>query len=236
MPWQKGLVFKFQAGNFFQNNPHMLDLMVDLVVDAAPGASPTTGRTMTHLINCYCGSGLFCIGPLLNFNACIGIEVNEMAISEARENAASNGVSNRNFVAVSTEAIFSSEVPINASGVINDGGGEDDGGNHNEKKIGGLLVRDLTRDMMVVVVDPPRKGCLVEFLDQLNEYQPARVVYMSCDSATQERDAELLISFGYPISSIQPFNLFPQTPQMRHIECLAIFKRMDDGNVKIIGE
>ncbi len=164
MPWQKGLVFKFQAGNFFQNNPHMLDLTVDLVVDAAPGASPTTGRTMTHLINCYCGSGLYCIGPLLHFKACIDIKVNEVAISEARENAASNGVRNRNFVAASTQAIVLSEVHIGTSGAINDGRGEDDGGNDVKKKSSGLLVWDFPRDTMVVVVNPPRKGCLVGFL------------------------------------------------------------------------
>ena len=56
---------------------------------------------------------------------------------------------------------------------------------------------------------------------------------MRCNPATQERDTELLISFGYRISSIQPFDLFPQT---RHIKCLSVFERMDDGNVKIIGE
>ncbi len=232
----KGLVFKFQAGNFFQNNPHMLDLTVDLVMDAVSGASPATGWTMAHLINCYCKSCLFCIGPLLSFNACIGIEVNEVAISKARENAASNGVRNRDFVATSTEAIFSSEVPVGAGGAINDGGGEDNGGDNDKKKSGGLLVWDFPRDTTVVVVDPPRKGCLVDFLDQLNKYQPARVVYMSCDPATQERDAKFLISFGYRISSIQPFDLFPKTPQTRHIKCLAIFKRLDVGDVKIIGK
>ncbi len=106
-----GPVFKFQAGNFFQNNPHMLDPMVDLVVGAATGASPITGGTMMHLINCHCGSGLFCIGPLSRFNECVGFEVDEVAISEAREKAASNGVRNCDFVAASAEAIFSSEVP-----------------------------------------------------------------------------------------------------------------------------
>jgi tRNA/tmRNA/rRNA uracil-C5-methylase (TrmA/RlmC/RlmD family) len=41
----KGLVFKFQADNFFQNNLHMLDLMVDLVVDTATGhPSPLVGQ------------------------------------------------------------------------------------------------------------------------------------------------------------------------------------------------
>ncbi len=80
------------------------------------------------------------------------------------------------------------------------------------------------------------QGLFGGFLDQLNEYQPARVVYMSCNPATQERDAKLLISFGYRILSIQPFDLFPQTSQTRHIKCLAIFERMDDGDVKIIGK
>jgi 23S rRNA (uracil1939-C5)-methyltransferase/tRNA (uracil-5-)-methyltransferase len=116
----KGLVFKFQAGNFFQNNPYMLDLMVDLVMDAATRASPTTGGEMTHLIDCYCGSGLFCIGSSSHFDVCVGIEVNEMAISEARENAASNGICNCYFVAASAEAIFSSEVPFVVGSAIDD--------------------------------------------------------------------------------------------------------------------
>jgi hypothetical protein len=50
-PMATGLVFKFQAINFFQNNPHMLDLTVDLIMDAMRGASPATGGKMTHLIN-----------------------------------------------------------------------------------------------------------------------------------------------------------------------------------------
>ncbi len=66
------------------------------------------------------------------------------------------------------------------------------------------------------MVGPPRKGCSVEFLYQLNEYQPARVEYMSCNPATQVRDAKLLLSFGYPISSI-----------------LAVFERKD-GDVEIM--
>ena len=102
-----------------------------------------------------------------------------------------------------------------------------------EKKRRGLLVGDFPRDTTVVVVDPPRKGCSVEFLDQLNEYRPARVVYMSCDPATQARDAKFLLSFGYRISSIQPFDLFPQT---RHIECLAVFERMVERDGKLMVE
>ena len=72
----------------------MLDLRVYLVLDAATRASPTTGGAMTHLINCYCGSGLFYIDSSSHLDVCVGIEVNEISISEARENAASNGIEN----------------------------------------------------------------------------------------------------------------------------------------------
>ncbi|MCZ6675222.1 MAG: class I SAM-dependent RNA methyltransferase [Verrucomicrobia bacterium] len=70
----------------------------------------------------------------------------------------------------------------------------------------------------VVVVDPPRKGCSDEFLNQLFTYGPVRVVYVSCDPATQMRDLSKFIEAGYEITKLQPFDLFPQT---RHIENVA---------------
>lgn len=205
----KDLVFRFQAGNFFQNNPFMLPKMVDLVVDAATKTSPS-GKTMTHLIDCYCGSGLFAIGSSRSFDVCVGIEVNKMAVEEARENAALNGIQNCDFVSASAEAIFLSKDPVR---ITKEGDDKD------------LLVGDFPRESTVVVVDPPRKGCSEEFLQQLNEYGPGRVVYMSCDPATQARDTKFLVSFGYEVVSVQPFDLFPQT---RHIECLAVFERALD--------
>ena len=208
----KNLAFRFQAGNFFQNNPFMLSKMVDLVVEAATKES-SSGNTMTHLIDCYCGSGLFCLSSASAFDVCVGIEVNDVAVAEARENAALNGIQNCAFVSASAEAIFQSQEPVRVSAM-------NDAELNNECQ--GLLVADFPREQTVVVVDPPRKGCSEEFLEQLNNYQPARVVYMSCDPTTQARDAKSLVSFGYEIVSIQPFDLFPQT---RHIECLAVFER-----------
>ena len=211
----KDLTFRFKAGNFFQNNPFMLPKMVDSVVDAATKPS-LTGNAMTHLIDCYCGSGLFALSSSPSFNVCVGIEVNDKAVAEARDNAALNGIQNCDFVSASAEAIFQSKDPIR---LCTEKG--EDGNDENQD----LLVRDFPRDSTVVVVDPPRKGCSEEFLQQLDEYQPARIVYMSCDPATQARDAKFLVSQGgYEIVSIQPFDLFPQT---RHIECLAVFERVD---------
>lgn len=68
-----------------------------------------------------------------------------------------------------------------------------------------------------VVIDPPRKGCTPEFIDQLVKFGPARVVYVSCDPATQVRDLKLLGSGGYQLADVQPFDLFPHT---RHLECV----------------
>ncbi len=68
-----------------------------------------------------------------------------------------------------------------------------------------------------LVIDPPRKGCTPEFIDQLLAYGPARLVYVSCDPATQVRDLKLLGHGGYQLENVQPFDLFPHT---RHLECV----------------
>ena len=73
-----------------------------------------------------------------------------------------------------------------------------------------------------VVIDPPRKGCTPEFLAQLVAFGPARVVYVSCDPATQVRDLKHLGNGGYQLAEVQPFDLFPHT---RHLECVMTLRR-----------
>jgi 23S rRNA (uracil1939-C5)-methyltransferase/tRNA (uracil-5-)-methyltransferase len=73
-----------------------------------------------------------------------------------------------------------------------------------------------------VVIDPPRKGCTPEFIAQLVEFSPARLVYVSCDPATQVRDLKLLAQSGYQLADVQPFDLFPHT---RHLECVMTLVR-----------
>ncbi len=69
-----------------------------------------------------------------------------------------------------------------------------------------------------VLLDPPRAGCDEPFLRQLLAYGPARIVYVSCDPATQARDLKILVAGSYQLHHAQPFDFFPQT---RHIECVA---------------
>lgn len=68
-----------------------------------------------------------------------------------------------------------------------------------------------------VIIDPPRRGCDEAFLRQLFAFGPARVVYVSCDPATQMRDLKLFSAAGYAPRRVRPFDLFPQT---RHLECV----------------
>jgi len=74
-----------------------------------------------------------------------------------------------------------------------------------------------------VILDPPRAGCDEPFLRQLLAHAPARVVYVSCDPATQARDLKILTTSGYRLLHAQPFDLFPQT---RHIENVATLEKM----------
>ena len=73
-----------------------------------------------------------------------------------------------------------------------------------------------------VIIDPPRKGCGEDFLQQLFFFNPERVVYVSCNPSTQIRDLKAFEANGYTLRRLQPFDLFPQT---KHLECVATLER-----------
>lgn len=73
----------------------------------------------------------------------------------------------------------------------------------------------------VVMVDPPRKGCDETFVKTLLKLNPKRIVYISCNPSTQQRDAQLLAN-NYHLVEITPVDMFPQTT---HIETVALFER-----------
>ncbi|MFC4995520.1 class I SAM-dependent RNA methyltransferase [Rubritalea tangerina] len=81
---------------------------------------------------------------------------------------------------------------------------------------------DFPADQTAVVIDPPRKGCNEEFLNQLFAFGPSRCVYVSCNPSTQMRDLQHFIQAGYILEEVQPFDLFPQT---RHLECVAVLRK-----------
>ena len=83
-----------------------------------------------------------------------------------------------------------------------------------------MCIRD--SHQTAVVIDPPRKGCGPEFLQQLFAFAPRRVVYVSCNPSTQIRDLKEFTTHGYRLITVQPFDLFPQT---KHLECVVTLVR-----------
>ncbi len=69
-----------------------------------------------------------------------------------------------------------------------------------------------------VILDPPRAGCAKNLIEKLLDTTPIKIIYLSCNPATQARDVKLLLE-KYHIEEIKTFNFFPHTP---HIENLVI--------------
>ena len=178
------LVFRFLAGDFFQNNPYVLEPFVGhAVAEARAGGAE-------HLVDAYCGSGLFSLFAAREFRSVTGVEISATAVERAAANAARNGLTNCAFLTGSAEAVF--------AGVTSDPA------------------------RTAVLIDPPRRGSDEVFLNQLFAWGPARVVYVSCNPATQMRDLRAFTAAGYRPLRVQPFDLFPQT---KHLECVVTLER-----------
>ncbi|MEM7699243.1 MAG: class I SAM-dependent RNA methyltransferase [Verrucomicrobiota bacterium] len=176
--------FSFHAGEFFQNNPGILQ---SFVLHVAKEAS--ANGAVRHLVDAYCGAGLFSLSSSGQFESCLGIEISESSIDWARRNQEQNEIENCRFIQGDAANIFA-EVSTHP-------------------------------DETAVIIDPPRKGSSEAFLHQLIDFNPIRVVYVSCNPSTQMRDLNELLG-RYKISKVQPFDLFPQT---RHLECVITLER-----------
>ena len=73
-----------------------------------------------------------------------------------------------------------------------------------------------------VIVDPPRTGLSREAVSRLARRRPRRIVYVSCDVATQARDLRALRSSGYRVGEVRAFDMFPNTP---HVETVVVLDR-----------
>jgi len=84
------------------------------------------------------------------------------------------------------------------------------------------VLPDLEIKPDVIILDPPRKGCSFEVIEQLCQIMAPRLVYVSCQPPTLARDLKLLTQTGnYKITRIQSADLFPQTT---HVESIVFLK------------
>jgi len=121
----------------------------------------------------------------------IGIESIKEAIDDARENANLNNITNTTFV------VGDIKDTLNA-GFFEKYGNPD-----------------------VIITDPPRAGMHNDVVETIIKAKPNRIVYISCNPATQARDLERLTD-EYEIEEVQPFDMFPHTHHLENIVSLKI--------------
>ena len=81
-----------------------------------------------------------------------------------------------------------------------------------------------------VVVDPPRKGLESSVIRSICEMSPSRVVYVSCDVATQARDLAIFLEHGYASEKAVAVDMFPRTA---HVETVVLLSKGEVGSKKI---
>ena len=122
----------------------------------------------------------------------VGIESVPEAIADAKANALRNEISNVDFFVGDMKNVFNQEF-IEANG---------------------------TPD--VIITDPPRDGMHKDVVQQILNIAPEKVVYVSCNSATQARDLALMKDM-YQVVKVQPVDMFPQT---HHVENIVLLKKL----------
>lgn len=134
-------------------------------------------------------------GTIANFVAhqakkVIGLEYVASAIEDAKLNSSINSISNTHFYAGDIKALLD-------EAFVNQHGRPD-----------------------VIITDPPRAGMHADVLKMLLEVKAKRIVYVSCNPATQARDLALLDE-AYKVTKLQPVDMFPQT---HHVENIALLE------------
>ncbi len=91
--------------------------------------------------------------------------------------------------------------------------------------VASLLVEMKGEAPDAVLVDPPRVGLAPAALEELLRISPEKILYISCNPATQLRDALQIAAAGYRLLQLQPIDQFPHT---RHLENLALFIKIGE--------
>lgn len=133
-------------------------------------------------------------GTIANFVArhaqqVIGIEYVEDAIADAKANSKCNGIENTLFYAGDMKDILTDEF-------VKQHGKPD-----------------------VIITDPPRAGMHPDVIQTILRAAPKRIVYVSCNPATQARDLEVL-NEQYRVEAVQPVDMFPHTPHVENVVLL----------------
>src|SRR6476620_8070904 len=148
------------------------------------------GLTGEELVyDLYTGTGTIAQFVSKQAKKVIGVEAVPEAIADAKENAKRNNITNCEFYVGDMKNVFN-------DAFIAQHGHPD-----------------------VIITDPPRDGMHKDVVEQILKIAPEKVVYVSCNSATQARDLSLMDE-KYKVTRVRPVDMFPQTPHVENVVLL----------------
>ncbi len=147
-----------------------------------------------NVYDLYCGAGSISIYIAPKVKHVTGIEIFPQAIEDAHYNARMNDIDNCTFIAGDMKDTISKPLSL-----IQNHGKPD-----------------------VIIIDPPRSGMHPDIPFKIIELLPDKIIYVSCNPATQARDLKILCDGHYHLSQIQPVDMFPHTA---HCETIASLTR-----------
>ena len=191
----------------FKGNDHIFETMEGLRFKVGPKSFYQTnteqayhlysvarefaGLTGNELVyDLYTGTGTIANFVARSARKVIGIEYVPEAIEDARVNSEINGIGNTLFFAGDMKDILTDS--------FIDSHGRPD----------------------VIITDPPRAGMHGDVIETILRAQPKRIVYVSCNPATQARDLSLLDA-EYAVKEVQPVDMFPHTPHVENVVLLV---------------
>ena len=188
------LRFKVGPKSFYQTNTDQAYELYKVAREFAfSGQDPSHESDGTEkkpiIYDLYTGTGTIANFVARRAKKVVGIEYVPEAIEDAKVNSEVNGITNTEFFA----------------GDMKD-----------------ILTRDFIREHGhpdILITDPPRAGMHEDVVNVILETAPQRIVYVSCNPATQARDLELLSS-QYTIDAVQPVDMFPHTQHVENVVLL----------------
>ena len=186
------LKFKVGPKSFYQTNTEQAYHLYSVARDFAFSAlTPQPSAVKPLIYDLYTGTGTIANFVARKARQVIGIEYVPEAIEDAKINSAINGIDNTLFYAGDMKDILTDDF-------ISEHGRPD-----------------------VIITDPPRAGMHPDVVKTIMNAAPGRIVYVSCNPATQARDLQLLDEM-YRVSEVQPVDMFPHTPHVENVVLLTL--------------
>lgn len=199
----------------FKGNDHIFELMEDLKFKVGPKSFYQTNTEQAYHLYCvarefanltgnelvydlYTGTGTIANFVAHKAKKVIGIEYVPEAIEDAKVNSQVNNIENTLFYAGDMKDILTND----------------------------FIAQHGRPD--VIITDPPRAGMHPDVVNVILNAAPNRIVYVSCNPATQARDLQLMDDH-YKVAAVQPVDMFPHTP---HVENVVLLEKRSDAEIE----